>query len=355
MAEQELDRSEDATPFKRQQARKKGTVTRSQDVSTAVAAAALLLVMVFFGCYIMHQALALFQACLVQPITAIFNATQLLTYGWQALAVLSPLWLTLLILPLLSGTAQVGFIISSEALKPDWKRLSLAQGLKRLFSLRMLFEGLKTSLKFILFIIVLYWAIKGLWPKLLPLSLSHVSVLAQALGLGTQQIITKLLAALILIAVFDWLYVRREVTKKLRMSRRERRDEVKQHEGDPRIKAKLSEIRRQFLQRTQSVGRVKEADVLIVNPQHLAIAIKYQREEMQAPQVLAKGAGDIALKMREVAHRSGVPVLENKALARSLFRELKIDDWIPEAYYAAVAKALVWAFRVRRHSTGRNF
>lgn len=351
MAEQELDRSEEATPFKRREARKKGTVTRSQDVSTAAAIMGLFAVIVFFGADILHQALTLFRSMWLHAIDSEFDTAQLATmlasFVWQALVILAPLWLTLIVIALCSGAAQVGIMISAEPVKPDWKRLNPIQGLKRLFSLRMLFEGLKTSLKFILFILVLYWAVKALWPGLLPLPLSNTMTFAHTLGSGVHDIVGRMLVALIVVALIDWIYVRREINRKLRMSRREVRDEIKRREGDPRIKAKLREIRMQFLQRTQSVGKVKDADVLIVNPRHLAIAVKYQRQEMQAPQVVAKGAGELALKMREVARRSGVPVLENRQLARALFREVKIDEWIPQAHYAAVAKALVWAFRVR--------
>lgn len=355
MAEQELDRSEEATPFKRQEARKKGTVTRSQDVSAAVMAAGLLSVIVFFGAGMMRQELMLFQSFWTGSAGWSFDtayvARHLASFVWRALVILTPLWLTLIVLALLSGAGQAGIVISTEPLKPDWKRLNPVEGFKRLFSFRMLFEGLKTTLKFTLFVLVLYWAVKSLWPKLLPLSLSNVGGLSQTLAAGSQSVLTRMLVAMLVIAVIDWVYVRREIAKKLRMSRREVRDEVKRREGDPRIKAKLRELRMQFLQRTQSLGKVKDADVLVVNPQHLAVAIKYQREAMQAPQVLAKGAGELALKMREIARRSGVPILENKPLARALFREIKIDGWIPEEHYAAVAKALVWAFRIRHSNT----
>ena len=351
MAEQELDRSEEATPFKRQEARKKGTVAKSQDVGAAVTVLGLLIVVMFFGQKMVLAVLGLIRQFWMSPVSAmeepaLFGQTVALLF-WQVLLALSPLWGILVVFALVSGAAQVGIVISAEPMKPDWKKLNPVTGFKRLFSWKLLFEGVKTTIKFTLFVSIIYWAVKGIWPKLLFLPQSNNLGMVKTLGEGSQTVMQRMLIAMIFIAFLDWIYVRYDVGKKLRMSRRELKDEVKRREGDPRIKAKLRELRMQFLQRSQSVSKVKDADVLIVNPQHLAVAVKYDRKDMMAPQVLAKGAGELALKMREVARRKGIPILENKPLARSLFRDVKINDWVHEEYYAAVARALVWAFRIR--------
>lgn len=350
MAEEELDRSEEATPFKKEEARKKGTVARSQDMAAAVAVSGLLLTMVFSGRHMVEEAQELFRSLLRASLDlndATLAMGVLAAALMQAIRILTPLWLVLIAFAVLSNMAQVGVKISFEPLKPDWKKLNPIQGFKRIFSLKMVFEGVKTLLKFVFFVLVVYWAILGVWPKLLSLSWANAPQFAQGMGVGAQQVITRMLAILLVIAAIDWLYVRRDMGKKLRMSRREVKDESKRREGDPRIKNKLRELRMQLMQKTQSVGKVKDADVLIVNPQHLAIAVKYERVDMMAPVVLAKGSGEMALKMKEIARRSGIPILENKPLARALFRDVKIDEWVPESHYAAVAKALIWAFRIR--------
>lgn len=157
----------------------------------------------------------------------------------------------------------------------------------------------------------------------------------------------KLLIALAFITMIDVLYTRWDFSKRMRMSRREIRDEHKRREGDPRIKTRLRELQRETLKRSQSLGKVKDADVLITNPVHLAVAIKYDREKIDAPLVIAKGAGFLAAKMREVAHHHRVPVVENKLLARALFFHTGIDQAVPVEHYSVMAKIIFWAYSVR--------
>jgi flagellar biosynthetic protein FlhB len=133
----------------------------------------------------------------------------------------------------------------------------------------------------------------------------------------------------------------------MKMTRREMRDELKQREGDPRIRARIRELRMEMLKRSKSTKRVKDADVLITNPQHLAVALRYERGRMAAPEVIAKGAGDLALRMRAVARRSRIPIVENRSLARSLYRNVDLDRPIPETLYAQVARILTWVYAAR--------
>ena len=352
MAEQEQDRSEEATPHKREQARKKGTVARSQDVLAAASVITFLLMMSVTGPGMVRDCLGIFASLLSHAGELSFSQDGFM--AWQrmlALAVLkaiAPLLLALAAAGLLAGVAQAGLVFSTEPLKPDWQKLNPAEGFKRLFTMRSLFEAAKSTIKFLIFSVVLYFILKAMVPNWLLLTTAGIPEIAAGTGRAMLQVLRYMFLMLLLAALVDWLFVKRTLTKKLRMSKREVKEEYKSREGDPRIKSKLKEIRLQFLQKTRSMSRVKEADVLVVNPQHLALAIQYKRGQMAAPLLLAKGAGDMALKMKEVARRHGVPILENKPLARGLFREVDVNEWIPDAYYGAVAKALVWAFKVRQ-------
>lgn len=352
MAEQEQDRSEEATPYKREEARKKGSVARSQDMQAAVAVGMVLLVLMVSGPGMVRKSLGMFAALWSHAGELTFSPDGLMAWlsalTIELFQVFLPLWLVLMLAAIVAGIAQAGLVLSAEPLKPDWKRLNPIEGFKRLFTLQVLFEAAKSSVKFCVFSVVLYYALDSLLPSWLFLTNSGVAQIANATGGGVLLVMQRLLLAMLLAAVIDWLFVRRTLAKRLRMSKREVRDEHKRREGDPRIKSKLREIRLQFLQKTRSLARVKEADVLVVNPQHLALAIQYKRGQMAAPLLLAKGAGELAIKMKDVARRHGVPIMENKPLARGLYREVDVNEWIPDTYFGAVAKALVWAFKVRR-------
>lgn len=352
MAEQEQDRSEEATPHKREEARKKGSVARSQDVLASAAALALLAALATLGPRLVRQCLSIFSTLLSRADEWSFAQDSLAVWLRELVMALmravAPLWLLLALAAILAGMAQAGLVFSTEPLKPDWQKLNPVEGFKRLFTMRSLFEAAKSSLKFVFFSLVLYEVVCSLLPDWLLLTGAGAGQVAAATADAAMRVLRYMLLAMLLAAAADWLFVRRTLSKKLRMSKREVKEEYKRREGDPRIKSKLKEIRLQFLQKTQAMSRVKEADVLVVNPTHLALAIQYRRGEMAAPRLLAKGAGEMALKMREMARRHGVPILENKALARGLFNDVGVDEWIPENYFGAVAKALVWAFKVKR-------
>ncbi|WP_046156417.1 EscU/YscU/HrcU family type III secretion system export apparatus switch protein [Chromobacterium vaccinii] len=352
MAEQEQDRSEEATPHKREEARKKGSVARSQDVLGAVSALTLLLALMTLGPGMARHCLGIFASLLSHAGEWSFSQDALSVWmrnlGVELFRTMAPLWFLLALTAALAGAAQVGLVFSAAPLKPDWEKLNPLEGFKRLFTLRSLFEAAKSSVKFLAFSLALYWIIRGMLPDWMLLTGAGAGRVADATGAALLQVLRYMALAMLVVAAADWLFVKRTLSKKLKMSKREVKEEYKRREGDPRIKSKLKEIRQQFLQKTRSASRVKEADVLVVNPRHLALAIQYKRGEMAAPMLLAKGAGEMALKMKETARRHGVPILENKPLARGLFRDVDVDEWIPDAYFGAVAKALVWAFRVKK-------
>ncbi|MDF0606915.1 EscU/YscU/HrcU family type III secretion system export apparatus switch protein [Neisseriaceae bacterium TC5R-5] len=349
MAEQEQDRSEEATPHKREEARKQGNVARSQDVSAAASLAVLLAVLLMLGGGMVQRLLALLATIWQQAAMVPFSIggiTQYLQSIAQALLwLVLPFFVALMLVAILLGMAQAGVVISTHPLKPDWQRLNPVKGLKKLFSWKLLFEALKSVLKFTLFSAVLYFAIRDVLPGWMALPLLELPAVAQAMGQGVVVVSWRLLLAMLVVALLDVWFVRRTQQKDLRMSRREVREEYKRRDGDPRIKAKLREIRRELLKKSQSLSRVADADVLLVNPQHLALAIQYQRGVQATPLLISKGAGEVALTMRQLARRHGVPILENKPLARALFLAVQIDEPIPEQHFAAVAKALVWAYQ----------
>lgn len=351
MAEQEQNRSEAATPFKLDEARRRGSVPRSIETTSffmlAAAAAGL-----FFGSKsITDQELHQFAGILSAAGALDFNIPAIHAWGMKALigsvVALAPLFVLLVVVAILTNILQTGPVLSATPLKPDFERLNPVAGLKRLLSLRMLMEAGKTLIKAGLLGAVLYWGVIHALPSLFALIDLSPRAYGEVLSGQTIRLVGKLLVVLVLIAAIDLAFNRWDYLQKLRMSRRELGEEIKRREGDPRIKQRLRQLQRETLKRSAGLQRVKDADVLITNPVHLAVAIKYERDQVDAPLLIAKGSGEMAAHMKVIARRHNVPIVENRKLARALFHRVKFDAPVPERHFADVAKILVWVYSLR--------
>lgn len=292
------------------------------------------------------QGLSVSPNALESPGSAVLLAGQMVV---MALKVLAPLLFGLVVMAVLVGLLQTRGVFSATPLKPDWSRLNPATGFKRFFSMRLLYEALKSTLKLAALALVATLAIQALLPgatKLLGLpGKALIHQLIQASG----ALVAKLCAVLAVFAVVDLTFARWDFMRNMRMSRREVDDELKNREGDPRIKSRLRDLRMQYLQRTRSVARVPTADVLITNPTHIAVALRYEHGRSPAPQLVAKGAGRLAKRMREMAYKSRVPIVQSPVLARALYKEMGNDSYVPEHWYPQVARILVWLQAARQH------
>ena len=254
---------------------------------------------------------------------------------------------TLMIIPIIlimgaglfSGLAQTKFNVSFESIKPKLEKLSLLKGFTRIFSGKALFEFLKGLIKIV---IVGAVVIIVLTPELTRLPLLAAYTPSQILA-EIQKVLIELfvtvLAIMGVLAILDYFFERFQMSKQLRMSKQDIKDEHKETEGDPEIKQRLSQLRHsRYNQRT--IAKVPEATVVITNPTHFAIALLYKAGEMEAPIVIAKGLDFLAQKMREVAEENDVPIIENPPLARALYATVEIDEEIPTKYYTAVANII---------------
>lgn len=357
MAEQDLDRSQAATPYKLQKARERGQVPRSHDLASAVVFAAAMVFLAWQGWSAWSAQLRLDQALLAQAGRVGASPAAL----WplvdrmlrSSLALGAPFLATLVVAAILGNVLQGGWVLSLEPIKPDWTRLDPVAGLKRLLSLRTLFHALRAVLKLLLLGATAYFALRGLAP--------HFRALAGHSAMGALRTLLddfaslglKLALALGLVALLDLLYTRREFARQMRMSPRELKEEVKHREGDPRIRARLRELRRELLKKALAVQRTRRADVVITNPAHVAVALRYAHGEMASPQLVAKGAGALAGVMRRIAARHGIPIVQNPPLARQLYRALPVDGSVPPELYAPVARIVVWVL-AQREARGPN-
>ncbi|RYY92069.1 MAG: EscU/YscU/HrcU family type III secretion system export apparatus switch protein, partial [Comamonadaceae bacterium] len=265
----------------------------------------------------------------------------------QAGAALLPFLLVLPLAAVVASLAQTGPVLALESLKPDLNRINPATGLKRVFSLRTLFDGARACVKLAVLGLAAWLALRSLLPQFHAVAGQSPLNFLQLLIGDTADLGLKMALALGAVACVDVLFTRREFGQKMRMSRRELKDEFKNREGDPRIRGRLRDLRREMLKRSLALRNTRDADVVLTNPTHYAVALRYVHGGMDAPKVIAKGAGHLAAAMRAIATRHNIAIVQNAPLARRLFRETDIDQAIPVALHPQVAKIIVWVFALR--------
>lgn len=351
MSQADQDKTEQPTPHKLEEARKRGEVAKSQDVTGTVVMIAFAAIVAVTGAGV-ARALA---AGTRRMIGLAGNAPGLdgAFAHWAASAyaplgqALMPLVLGLVVAAVLGNLLQTGPMFTSHPLKPDFKRLHPMQVVKRLFSMRTLWELGKLTAKCLLLAGV---CAIFLW-KARVLAEAVAMTLPPRLGGLLLSAFVKasvyVLLVLALVALVDLLFTRREFMRRMRMSRRELKDEVKRRDGDPTVKSKQKQQLRELLKKTRALGRVHEADVVLTNPTHVAVALRYRPGQTLAPLVVAKGAGVLSRQIRRLAARHRVPVVRLPVLARALYRECEIDGMVPEQRYAELAPVYreLWANR----------
>ena len=345
------EKTEKATPKKRQEARKKGQVAKSQDVNTALILFLVFLFFWFSGGFMKEHLLNLmqhsFQEYMLWNVSNENIHQMFVEYTVQAAYVTAPIMLIALIAGVLASYVQVGFLFSTEAIKLQLNKINPISGAKRIFSIRAIVELLKSLLKITLVGMVTFGV---LWFQLDQVLLLSQKSIASSLSFIGNLIIQMGLAAsilLLLLSIFDYIYQKYEHEKSIKMSKQDIKDEHKKMEGDPQIKSKIKEKQRQMAMQ-RMMQEVPEADVVITNPTHFAIALKYDEKKADAPYVVAKGADYVALKIKEIAKKNNVITVENKPLARALYANLDIGDLIPEEYFKAVAEILAYVYRLKR-------
>jgi flagellar biosynthesis protein FlhB len=336
----EQDKSEQATPFKLKKAREKGQVARGMDLGFLVGLAFLLLYLWIAGPGLGGDIARASRDAIVTAPAVIGGSGELFALTGHVFgAVLKPLLIfavgmfaTMLLFEIL----QTGIVFSAQPLKPDFSRLNPAKGLKRVFSKRMLVETLKNVLKLAVYAIVAWLTARQALDAYFA-SVGDAAGLAQAMFAAGLKLLAWFVLAALCFAAIDQLLVRREFGKTMRMSRRELRREHRDREGEPRQKQKRKQLHAEFVKASQSLRGVKGADLVITNPTHYAVALRYDAAIMAAPAVVSRGAGDLARRIKQLAFRHNVVVIEDKALARALYRGAVLDAPVPELLYREVA------------------
>lgn len=336
------EQTEPASQFKLREARGKGMVAKSIEFNSIILTGAALLLLLAVGETQVARFVYLSRDILVEAGRLDFDSASLMT--WLAsnikkmLVILSPLFSVLILFSILASLIQTGPVFSFFMLKPDVSRINPATGFKRIFSVKLLFEVVKSVIKLSLLSSIAYFALHKMIPKLLKMIDQPVQSYVSTTIHYTVSLGATLLIGIAVIVAFDMLFVRWDFSKNMRMTKKEVKDEYKRHEGDPLIKSKRKEFANELRKRGQSLQNVKDADVVITNPTRFAVILKYERGVMIAPKVVGKGAGEMAKRIKALAYQHGVPVIEDRQLARLIFRKAKIDNFIPDVCFIQVAK-----------------
>ncbi|MDH0356753.1 flagellar biosynthesis protein FlhB [Morganella sp. GD04133] len=349
--ESDVEKTEDPTPHKREKARKEGQIPRSKELTSVMMLLVGWALMFSSGSYLVRGLSQLLSEGLRFDISAAIETNRMFyqmdnLFGMAMKAVL-PFMLGLYITGIASPLLLGGLNLSAKSIKVDLKRISPVAGFKRLLSKQVLSELLKGVLKVALVGCagaLFFYLNKSYFIQLV--NQSVVGALGDAMMLILYALLTVILF-LIPVAGYDVFYQIMSNLKKLRMSRQEIRDEFKQQEGDPQVKGRIRQLQRAAA-RGRMMADVPDADVIVNNPTHYSVALSYKENGMSAPVVLAKGAGEVALRIRELGKEHGIPSLEAPPLARALYRHCEPGEQIPVTLYSAVAEVLAWVYGIRR-------
>lgn len=345
------EKTEEATPKKKKEAREKGNVMQSKEVNSAFVLLAVFIMINFFASFIGIAFLDItryvYQEYLTQDFMfTIKNLQPLLINGIViSLIIVAPIAITSLILGVGSSYLQIGFLFTTKPLAIDLKKLNPIEGFKRLFSLRSIVELLKSLLRLIAIGFLSYSYIKGQIYTIFETMGMDIDIILKLTLKMSINIGIRAGVVLIVLAILDYYYQRYDYNKKQKMSKQEVKEEHKQTEGNPQIKSKIKEKQRQMSMQ-RMMQDVPKADVIITNPTHFAIGIKYDPQSFEAPKVIAKGQDLIAQNIKKIAKENNVPIVENKPLARTLYDKVEVGQFVPAELYQAVAEVLAYIYRI---------
>jgi len=358
MAEDQDDsqKTEEPTPKKLQEAHGKGEVAKSQEVRHWFILFSVTVILLVSAKSSMAGIRDLLGGILASSGQVTMDAINLKNFAAQTLgSVFTYMILPIIILmigALLGAVVQHQPVLTAEKIKPKLNKISPLAGLKRLFSMQNFVEISKSIIKII---IVGYVVLLLVWPereRLEQMVSSSPGDMADVIYIMVLRIFVGVVAVMAIIAGLDFLFQKAQFIKKMRMSKQEVKDEMKQTDGDPHVKARLRQIRLERA-RTRMMAAVPDADVVVTNPTHYAVALKYEHQKMDVPTVVAKGADHIALKIRAVAKEHDIPILENPPLARALFATVDVDEEINESHYKAVAEVVGYIMRLKKGETAQ--
>jgi flagellar biosynthetic protein FlhB len=350
MAEQsDNEKTEDPTSQRREDFRKRGQVAQSKEIASVLLLFISVLLIWFMGRFFLEQLQQIFTMSFTDYLVASARDSDwYIAFRFAAvksalvvLPIAGILWLT----GVASSLAQIGFLTNEEALKFDIQKLDPVAGMKRIFSLKSLFEGAKAVIKVSIVAVIVYFIFQSEIAQLPKLALYDINQILVYVGSLIFKLVAGVGAFMIVVAGLDFFFQKWDIEQKMRMTKQEVKEEVKSREGDPMIRARVRKLQREMASR-RMMEDVKKADVIITNPTHIAVALVYG-DDLPAPKLVAKGAGEIAENIKRLAKEFKIPVMENKPLARTIFKTMKLGQVIPRQLYNAVAEVLSYVYKLR--------
>ncbi|KMY68965.1 hypothetical protein AAU61_05250 [Desulfocarbo indianensis] len=344
------EKTEKPTPRRRSKAREQGQVAKSMEISSVAVLMAGIGSLWLFGGFFYERITGLMRHMFQNSGSADLNflgVVDLSATIWNHfLITVLPVWAAVTLAAIVINLAQVGFLFAPKRIKPDLKKINPIKGFKKFFSLRLLVDLGKNLGKLAVVGGVAYLTVRQEWENLpnlgdLPVSAIVIYILEVCFTIFWRSVL-----AMVILAVLDWSYQKYDFEKNLKMSKQEIKDEFKQTEGDPQVKSRIRSIQREQVKK-RMMSQVPEADVVITNPTHLAVALSYKVGQMDAPTVVAKGANKVAEKIKELAREHNIPIIEDKPLAQALFKAVEVGQSIPGDLYEAVASILAHVYRMK--------
>lgn len=350
------NKTEEATPKRLRDAKKKGQVAKSGDLSSATSLLVFIMFMGVLGQYLFSNSLKFMKTSLESDYTTFITKSNLGPIFIKNIIYFGIILLPFAIIALVIGIGinllQTGFIFTSEPLKPDFKRLNPIEGFKNIFSKKAMFNLIKNILKLVL---VFYMAYGNLT--------KHINRLFNSGDLGTEKLFFFMMdfvkdlgfniaLVMFILSIVDYVFQRRDFKKNLRMSKQEVKDELKEMEGNPEVKSFRMQKQRQMAM-SRMMSNIKTSTVVITNPTHIAVVLRYNSKMDKAPIVTAKGADYVAEKIKEVARLNKIPIMENKELARTMYKKVEIGEQVPVDLYKAVAEILAAVYQMQEKNKGK--
>lgn len=347
---EDSEKTEEPTSSKLDEARQKGDVPNSRDFSSFLVFAGIAIAIYFSTRFLLTHSITLFHTYFDFRHVNLEDkqefANILAAMVKSILLMASPVLIAAVIFGIASSLVQYGFLFTPDKVLPDFERLDPMKGIKKIFSKDTLVELIKSTIKVIVISVILYLVLKGEVPRLLSLGTWPIGQIFLYFFKMIAQVFFAILLFMAVMGLIDLGYQKWSYNQKMMMSFQEIKDEMKQKDGDPQMKARIRQIARDRLRKAM-MKDVPDADVVVTNPTHVAVALKYAKGKMRAPIVVAKGAGLLAVRIKEIAALAGVPIVEKKKLARFLYRNVEVGESIPESLYTAVAEVLAYVYKIR--------
>jgi flagellar biosynthetic protein FlhB len=344
------EKTEDASDRKLGKAREEGQVAKSTEIPSVFVLMGGVIALWASAIYMYNNVLAVFHYDFnfekIPDFTQVEMVELLAVHGLKMFMICLPLFAGVYVMAILSNVAQVGFAISWKAIEPKFSKLNPISGFKQKFSSRAVVEMVKNLAKIAVISMVTYYAIKGELNNINRLYDNSIGQILLYLMDISFWIFIKVCLIMMVVALLDYAYQKWKFLEDQKMTKKEVKDETKQTEGDPMVKSRIRQLQHEAA-RKRMMADVPEADVVVTNPTRLAVALKYDGKIMDAPRVIAKGAGPVAKNIRRIARENEIPLVEDKQLARNLYSHVDIGGDVPIEYYQAVAELLAYVYKLK--------